>query len=347
MMASHSRQMEDDDDTKSLTDSITDYPTTWGRRYHKYKEGSYMFPNDDMESDRLNLQYQALKLLHGDRIFFAPLKDPKRILDIGTGTGIWPIEMSTFFPNARITGTDLSPIQPSLVPPKVSFEIQDCTELDWCRPLASLDYIHTAIMLGSLPSYSKLIKNARRYLRPGSGWLECHEMLPSIACDDNTVPPNWPFREWHDYLEAGTERLNTPRPIRVADKLATWMREAGFVDVHERVDKLPMNPWPKDPFLKHIGRLWEGNWLDGLSAFSYKLFGPDGLGWTQNELEVFLVDVRKCIKDRNVHAYQKMYVVYGRRPSEEEERALMKKPGKVASGKTSASGIKGKQKGVM
>jgi hypothetical protein len=26
-------------DTKSLTDSITDYPVTWGRRYHKYKEG--------------------------------------------------------------------------------------------------------------------------------------------------------------------------------------------------------------------------------------------------------------------------------------------------------------------
>lgn len=90
----------------------------------------------------------------------------------------------------------------------------------------------------------------------------------------------------------------------------------------QRVDRIPMNPWPKDPSLKKMGRLWEANWLDGLSAFSYKLFGPEGLGWSQHELEVFLIDVRKCVRDRNVHAYQKVYVVYGRRPSEAEEKVM-------------------------
>jgi hypothetical protein len=205
-----------------------------------------------------------------------------------------------------------------------------------------MDYIRSAIMLGALPSYSKLIKNARRYLRQGNGWLECHELLPEIYCDDNTVPPNWPFQAWQSYLEEGSTRMENPRPLRVADKLATWMREAGFVDIHERVDKVPMNSWPKDPLLKHIGRLWEINWLDGVSAFSYKIFGPEGLGWTRNELEVFLVDVRKCIKDRNVHAYQKMYVVYGRRPSEEEEKLMMKKPNKPAMPKGGPFSSKGK-----
>lgn len=54
---------------------------------------AYLLPNDDIESDRLDLQYEALKMLHDDMIYFAPLKDPTRILDIGTGTGIWAIEM--------------------------------------------------------------------------------------------------------------------------------------------------------------------------------------------------------------------------------------------------------------
>jgi metalloendopeptidase OMA1, mitochondrial len=54
---------------------------------------AYLLPNDDIESDRLDLQYEALKMLHDDKIYFAPLKDPRRILDIGTGTGIWAIEM--------------------------------------------------------------------------------------------------------------------------------------------------------------------------------------------------------------------------------------------------------------
>ena len=255
--------------------------------------------------------------------------------------------LAALFPNARITGTDLSPIQPSLVPPKVNFEIHDCTETDWCRSLASLDFIHAAIMLGSLPSYSKLIRNARRYLKPGSGWLECHEMMFEVCCDDGTVPQNWPFQAWQKYFHEGSTKMDEPRQLHVAHQLATWMREAGYVDIHERVDKIPMNSWPKDPFLKHVGRLWEVNWLDGLSAFSYKLFGPDGLGWTQNELEVFLVDVRKCIKDRNVHAYQKMYVVYGRRPSEEEEAKTMKKPSKTLSAKAVPGSVKAKTKGLM
>ena len=137
--------------------------------------------------------------------------------------------LAALFPNARITGTDLSPIQPSLVPPKVNFEIHDCTETDWCRSLASLDFIHAAIMLGSLPSYSKLIRNARRYLKPGSGWLECHEMMFEVCCDDGTVPQNWPFQAWQKYFHEGSTKMDEPRQLHVAHQLATWMREAGYL----------------------------------------------------------------------------------------------------------------------
>lgn len=38
-------------------------------------------------------------MVNEGRIFFAPLDNPERVLDIGTGSGIWPIEMgnsSTF-----------------------------------------------------------------------------------------------------------------------------------------------------------------------------------------------------------------------------------------------------------
>lgn len=35
------------------------------------------------------------------------------MLDIGTGTGLWAIEMADLFPNATVIGTDLSPVQPN------------------------------------------------------------------------------------------------------------------------------------------------------------------------------------------------------------------------------------------
>jgi hypothetical protein len=77
-------------DTRSLTASITDYPLHWGRRYHRYKEGAYLFPNDENEQIRLDEQHEILNQLHG-RLFFAPLdtENVRTVLDIGTGTGIW------------------------------------------------------------------------------------------------------------------------------------------------------------------------------------------------------------------------------------------------------------------
>lgn len=81
-----------------------------GRRYHKYHEGgmltlicfllerhltplAYPYPNDEQELDRLDLQHHMSKLIMGGKLYHVPLEDPEQILDIGTGSGIWPIEM--------------------------------------------------------------------------------------------------------------------------------------------------------------------------------------------------------------------------------------------------------------
>ena len=51
-------------------------------------------------------------MLCGGQLHFAPLSQPKKILDIGTGTGIWVLDMAEEYPNTTIIGTDLSPVQP-------------------------------------------------------------------------------------------------------------------------------------------------------------------------------------------------------------------------------------------
>ena len=55
-----------------------------------------------------------LRITLGDKLFLAPIREkPKNILDIGTGTGIWAIEMADAFPDTHIIGTDLSATQPT------------------------------------------------------------------------------------------------------------------------------------------------------------------------------------------------------------------------------------------
>ena len=99
--------------TASLTSSIERYPMENGRRYHAYKDGSYVMPNDESELDRLDLTHNMIKITMGMKLHIAPIEKPKKILDIGTGTGIWAIEMADEYPDAEIIGTDLSATQPT------------------------------------------------------------------------------------------------------------------------------------------------------------------------------------------------------------------------------------------
>jgi SAM-dependent methyltransferase len=142
--------------TTSLASNITDYKFKNGRRYHAYKEGSYIFPNDERESDRLDIIHKMVEVAMGGKLHFAPIKDPKRILDIGTGTGIWAMEIGDEFPNADVVANDLSPIQPRWVPPNVHFEIDDA-EADWTYS-QPFDFIHCRTMAGSIKDWPKLFR---------------------------------------------------------------------------------------------------------------------------------------------------------------------------------------------
>ena len=64
-----------------------------------------------MELERLDLQHELYLALLDGRLYLAPIDDPQKILDIGTGTGVWATDMAERFPKAEVIGTDLSPVQ--------------------------------------------------------------------------------------------------------------------------------------------------------------------------------------------------------------------------------------------
>ncbi|KAJ5669712.1 hypothetical protein N7462_010782 [Penicillium macrosclerotiorum] len=305
-------------DTQSLTDSVTNYPVENNRRYHKYHEGAYPYPNDEQELDRLDMQHHMFKMVMGDKLYHVPLDQPKQILDIGTGSGIWPIEMAPHFPETAITGTDLSPVQPTEVPHNVHFLLDDATEDEWLWDSDHFDFIHIAHMTGAMPSFKRILRQSYKHLKPGA-YIECHEMDPKPKCDDNTMPPENPdgysayaLHDWFDLNMRSSQEVEPSRQFRIAHRIKRWMEEVGFVDVEQRIFKVPLNTWPDDEKMKIIGQWSETNWLEALSGWSYKPFLA--LGWSTPEIEVFLVDVRKSLQDRSVHAYMDFYVVTGRKP---------------------------------
>ena len=99
-------------DSQSLTSSIYDYEYENGRRYHAWRAGSYPLPNDEKELDRIDLKHHIMRLLCDGHLHIAPLRNPSRILDLGTGTGIWAIEIGEQYPDAEVRGIDISHVQP-------------------------------------------------------------------------------------------------------------------------------------------------------------------------------------------------------------------------------------------
>jgi hypothetical protein len=82
----------------SISSSVRNYMFENGRRYHRFREGAYNFPNDETEQAREDMKHAMVVNLCGGRLHFAPIGDnPQNILDMGTGTGIWAIESECFF----------------------------------------------------------------------------------------------------------------------------------------------------------------------------------------------------------------------------------------------------------
>ncbi|TGO73401.1 hypothetical protein BELL_0364g00060 [Botrytis elliptica] len=308
-------ESNDGSSSKSLTSSVVDFPEENGRTYHGYRPGTYHFPNDVNEQERLEAQFDMLKCAFSGRNFFAPLSDPRYILDIGTGTGQWAIQMGDTFPEAEVQATDLSPIQPVSVPENVHFYIDDASDDDWVLPSNHFDYIHTRVLLGCFTDFETIIKRGFHYTKPG-GYMESQEIFFTPYCDDESMTETWPFLEWIGFVEKAATKAG--RSMNIAKNLKSWYEAAGFVDVQEKVFKLPVNPWSKDKHLYNLGEMSEENWLACLSSFSMALFSRI-LNWKQEQIEVYLVNVRKSIPNRNVHAYNKIYVVWGRKPEESEK----------------------------
>ncbi|KAI9897391.1 hypothetical protein N3K66_007247 [Trichothecium roseum] len=293
----------------SLASIALKYEWRHGRRYHSYHSGQYSFPNDDIEQARLDMIHHVFYLLLNERLFLAPI-DPEglSILDLGTGTGIWPIELGDMYRGADIVGNDLSPIQPEWAPPNVRFYVDDI-ENDWEEPV-QYDYIHCRYMAGAVKDWPRLIRQIYGALKPG-GWVELQESANTLYSEDGSLEPNNPMVQMMDNLMLACEKIG--RTMDPAPSFKQWVHEAGFDGVQQQRFKLPIGSWPKDPRMKEIGTLMGVNFREGVGAFTAALFG-DVLGWPRPDVELFNASVRKATGERGVHPLFDFLVVTAQKP---------------------------------
>ncbi|KAL1983201.1 hypothetical protein VTN96DRAFT_375 [Rasamsonia emersonii] len=305
---------ENESYTTSLKSSITNYRYENGRRYHAPTDKSYFLPNDDIENDRLDLFHHILTMRCGGELHLAPIgSNPQRILDLGTGTGIWAIDMGDKYPSAEVLGNDISPIQPTLVPPNVRFEVDDI-ENEWVYS-SKFDFIHARYLAGSIKDWPKLMRQAFKFTKPG-GWVEFQDFnMRFYTTSGGEFKPGCPLDQWTTEVIEGLKTLGMePEP---GPKLEGWVKEAGFINVHHQVLPLPVGVWPKDKKMKEIGALDYHQFLDGLEGISLRVF-TNVRGWKPEEVQVFLIDVRKDLNNPRLRAQHNFHVVYAQKPFDKE-----------------------------
>ncbi|KAK0702802.1 S-adenosyl-L-methionine-dependent methyltransferase [Lasiosphaeris hirsuta] len=299
---------EIDDDDTSITSSVHRHTFRNGRRYHKFRHGRYPIPNDEREQHREDILHVMMLEAIGGRHFFAPITTrPSKILDLGTGTGIWAIEVADMYPGAEVTGVDLSPIQPEWMPPNVHFIIDDMEDT-WLAG-DGFDFVHLRNVVPILKSPVTVLRNIYANLKPG-GWVELQDVDGKVHTDDASIPPNWSLSLFCDLLTQAFAAFGTD--ANAAERGRAYMEVAGFVNVRHHAIKLPYGPWARDRTLRVVGEYYRiacEEMFPVVGAMHLPM-----LGWSQIEAEVLFARCRSAMKDPKVHAYGLMHFWCGQKP---------------------------------
>jgi len=300
--------------TASLSASIFEYRTLHGRTYHSDKntDAQYWTPNDEHMAEAGDIIHHAITLALDGALFKAPLKDDiQRVLDVGTGSGIWAIDFADQFPTAEVIGTDISPSQPTWVPPNLKFEIDDATQ-EWTYPENHFDYIHMRYLFGSIADWPKLLKQTYRACKPG-GWVESFEASCVYKSDDGSLKEGSPMDQWGKvFVEAGN-KFGRPFDVVGDGVVKAAYEEAGFKDAQVWTFKCPIGGWPADGHLREIGHfalMGIDVDLEGWILFIWTAV----MGWSKEEVTVYVAHLRKQLRDRRVHGYVEFQAIWAQKP---------------------------------
>jgi SAM-dependent methyltransferase len=112
----------------------------------------YLLPKDVQEQNRLNFQYRCLYSAIGKHYLVPLPPDVATILDVGTGTGTWPVEMARLFPQAHIVGVDIS---------VAALEYTSSATCTFCLadvlkglpfPDQQFEYVHQRLLVAAIPA---------------------------------------------------------------------------------------------------------------------------------------------------------------------------------------------------
>ncbi|KAK8069203.1 methyltransferase domain-containing protein [Apiospora phragmitis] len=242
------------------------------------------------------LQHNVSKDIHDGRLHLAPVTAAKRVLDIGTGRGIWAFDFAKQNPESTVLGIDIRPVEAPHKEPNCSFQVGDAEE-EW-QVSGKFDFIYARAPGYEFASTPRYLESAYAHLNPG-GFAEFQEWIIRIRSPnhslDGTALQRWSRLMYHGAGKAG-------RRLDFINGYAPLLTKAGFVNVTERRYPVPLVPWAPGKKLQKIGEMMRQNLSWVLPSLSDDVFTAR-LNWQKGELDTFLDTVRSELGNNKIHCY--------------------------------------------
>jgi trans-aconitate methyltransferase len=251
-------------------------------------------------------------------VLHAPVKDPKKIVDIACGTGVVTRDLAAKFPAAQVYGVDLiaMPEEQSVRPSNLEYIEGDIMKLtgeqgDTRLAPGSLDYVFQRLLVCGMKcmDWPEYVKTAAKSVRSG-GWVEIHEWDFQVSENGVNVSDEWPWQQ--EMIRRGRETKGLD--LRCAQKVAGWMRDAGLVDVKTVSYFAPLGTWDVDarPETRTMAEYLTKWWPTVNRVLIPSLVGTEDKQHVE-DLMVQMLKTLKTAEEEQRKAYE-IVVCYGRKP---------------------------------
>lgn len=122
-------------------------------------------------------------------------------------------------------------------------------------PSSSANAISELVHSQCLVKKIEKLTECPRHLKPG-GWVEFQDTTNRLYSEDGTLDPENNVLKLMNGLIDACGRIGIPGDF--APRIKGELEKAGFVNVQEKIFKVPVGPWPKDKRLASLPNFDKG-----------------------------------------------------------------------------------------